>query len=223
MKERWLWAFPAVGIVFLTAAAVLQVHRWNEEQRMLPTSGTVVELLGRRGCPLVEFSTPSGERASFVGEVCSNSGYDVGERVALMYDPLEPGNAHIDGFLQNWFISLIFGFFGVFFTGIGLAFVLPNTFAERRRQRLMKEGQAVQARFIEVRRNEFSTLNGVAAWQLVGQWQNPDSGAVHLFYSDDLWFDPLPFIKSQTLRVLIDPKDSRRYSVDTSFLPQLAG
>lgn len=190
---------------------------------MLPSSGTVVALVGRHGCPLVEFTTASGEQARFVGEVCSNSGYDVGEGVALMYDPVDPENAHIDGFLQNWFISLIFGFFGVFFTLIGLVFLLPDTFAERRRKRLMQQGQAVQARFVEVRRNEYSTLNGVAAWQLVGQWQNPDSGAVHLFYSDDLWFDPLPFMKGDALRVLIDPKDSRRYSVDVSFLPKLAG
>lgn len=221
MNDRWLLVFPAFGGLLLIIALLLQIHRWGEEERMLRTAGSVVAVSGR-GCPSIAFSTGQGERVTFSGQVCSRPGYDVGESVELLYDPLEPQNAHIDGFTQNWFVSLLLGSFGLIFLAAGLLFLLPGVFADRRRTRLERGGKAIQARFVEVRRNPFSTLNQVPAWQLVCQWQNPASGAVHLFYSEDLWFDPQPFIAHKSLQVWIDPQHPERYSVDTSFLPRLA-
>lgn len=221
MNDRWLWTFPVVGAFLVAIALVLQIHRWNEEERMLRTTGSVVAVMGR-GCPLVEFFPLPGERVTFTGEVCSRPGYAKGDIVELFYDPLEPQNAHIDSFLQNWFVSLILGGIGLFFTLVGLALLMPEALVDGRRNRLKRKGQAVQAQFVEVRRNPLSTLNNVPAWQLVCQWYNPSSGAVHLFYSEDLWFDPQPFIENESLQVMVDPDDLRRYSVDTSFLPRLA-
>lgn len=188
---------------------------------MVRTTGSVVALMGR-GCPLVEFFPRPGERITFTGEVCSRSGYAEGDTVELFYDPLEPQHAHIDSFLQNWFISLILGAIGLFFTLIGLALLIPEALVDSRRKRLKRKGKAVQAQFVEIRRNPFSTFNNVPAWQLVCQWCNPSTGEVHLFYSEDLWFDPQPFIGNELLQVMVDPNDPRRYSVDTSFLPRLA-
>lgn len=220
MNDRWLLVFPALGGVFLIVALLLQIHRWNEEQHMLRTTGTVVAVSGR-GCPSVAF-VARRERVTFTGQVCSRPGYEIGESVELLYDPREPWNAHIDSFTQNWFVSLVLGSFGLVFLLGSLVFVLPEALARRRRSRLEKRGQAVQARLVEVRRNPLATLNNVPAWQLVCQWQNPASGAVHLFYSEDLWFDPQPFVQHESLQVRIDPANPRRYSVDTSFLSRLA-
>ncbi|QKE65116.1 DUF3592 domain-containing protein [Aquipseudomonas campi] len=221
MNERWLWAFPAIGGFLLAVALVLQVHRWNEEEHMLRMVGSVVSVSGK-GCPVVEFSPRSGERVTVAGTVCSRPGYEIGESVELLYDRTEPQNAHINSFAQNWFVSLMLGGFGLVFLLGGLLFIVPELVASRRRAGLHREGKRVQARFLEVRRNPLSTLNHVPAWQLVCQWQNPASGAVHLFYSEDLWFDPQPFIAEESLPVLIDPQNPRRYSVDISFLPRLA-
>lgn len=221
MNDRWLLVFPALGGFLLIAALMLQIHRWNEEEHMLRTTGTVVAVSGR-GCPSVTFVARQGEPVTFSGQVCSRPGYEIGESVELLYDPSEPRNAHIDSFTQNWFVSLILGSFGSIFLLGSLVFVVPEALAGSRRTRLEKRGQAVPARLVEVRRNPLSTRNNVPAWQLVCQWQNPSSGAVHLFYSEDLWFDPQPFVQLESLLVRIDPKNPRRYSVDTSFLPRLA-
>lgn len=188
---------------------------------MLRTTGTVAAVSGR-GCPSVTFVAHQGEPVTFSGQVCSQPGYEIGESVELLYDPSEPRKVHIDSFTQNWFVSLILGSFGSIFLLGSLVFVVPEALAGRRRSRLETRGQAVQARLVEVRRNPLSTRNNVPAWQLVCQWQNPSSGAVHLFYSEDLWFDPQPFVQRESLQVRIDPKNLRRYSVDTSFLPRLA-
>lgn len=202
-------------------ALLLQIHRWHEEQRMLQTTGSVVAVSGK-GCSSVTFYPRQGERVTFSSQVCSRPGYDVGDSVELFYDPSEPQNAHIDSFVQNWFVSLILGGFGLLFMLGGLVFLVPAALAGKRHARLKHRGQAIQARFLEIRRNAFSTLNNVPAWQLVCQWQNPISGEVHLFYSEDLWFDPQPYVDRELLQVHIDPENPRRYSVDISFLPRLA-
>jgi hypothetical protein len=221
MSDRWLLIFPAIGVFFIAAALLLQMHRWNEEESMLRTVGSVVSVSGK-GCTLVEYFPRQDQRVTFSGEVCSRPGYDIGDSVEVSYDPLEPQHAHIDSFTQNWFLSLMLGSFGLIFLLGSMVFTLPEVLARARIAGLRRTGQTVLAHFLEVRRNPLSTLNGIPAWQLIYQWQNPASGAVHLFYSEDIWFDPQPFLRGTTLSVLIDPQNPKYFSIDTSFLPQLA-
>jgi hypothetical protein len=65
-------------------------------------------------------------------------------------------------------------------------------------------------------------LNGRSPWRIVAQWQNPESGQLHVFNSENLWFDPTRYVTTKQLKVLLDPKDATRYHIDVSFLPQLA-
>lgn len=154
MNDRWLWTFPVLGGIFILLALLLQIHRWNAEEQMLRTTGEVVAVMGR-GCPVVEFSPRQSELTRFTGEVCSRPGYAMGEVVDLFYDPLEPENAHIDSFVQNWFISLILGAVGLFFCLVGSFLLMPDSFSNRRLNRLKGKAQAVQAKFVDVRRNPF--------------------------------------------------------------------
>jgi hypothetical protein len=43
---------------------------------------------------------------------------------------------------------------------------------------------------------------------------------VYLFKSANIWFDPTAFVKRDTLDVLVDMDNPKRYQVDISFLPQ---
>lgn len=52
--------------------------------------------------------------------------------------------------------------------------------------------------------------------------KNPESGHLHVFNSENLWFDPTQHVTTKQLRVLLDPNDATRYHIDVSFLPQLA-
>ena len=95
---------------------------------MLQTTGSVVAVSGK-GCSSVTFYPRQGERVTFSSQVCSRPGYDVGDSVELFYDPSEPQNAHIDSFVQNWFVSLILGGFGLLFMLGGLVFLVPAALA----------------------------------------------------------------------------------------------
>jgi hypothetical protein len=43
---------------------------------------------------------------------------------------------------------------------------------------------------------------------------------VYIFHSARVWFDPAPFVKRESLDVLVDMDNPKRYEVDISFLPQ---
>ncbi|WP_273133493.1 hypothetical protein [Marinobacter vinifirmus] len=49
------------------------------------------------------------------------------------------------------------------------------------------------------------------------------SGDLHVFRSDNLWFDPSNHIERGTVPVLVGESNLNRYWVDTSFMPKLAG
>jgi len=89
--------------------------------------GTVIDLLGERDSdgdmiyyPRVRYVTRSGNPVEFMGSVGSRpAAFDVGEPVAVLYDPAEPEEAHIDSFFQLWFAALILGVIGLVFAVIG--------------------------------------------------------------------------------------------------------
>ena len=64
--------------------------------------------------------TRSGNPVEFTGSVGSSPpAFDVGEPVAVLYDPAEPEEARIDSFFQLWFAALILGGIGLVFASIG--------------------------------------------------------------------------------------------------------
>lgn len=222
MKHGWLWLFPGIGALLLAAATGFQVHRLDTQESLASADGRVASVL--KGCVTVEFSTASGESVSFRGSVCSKPpAYAVGERVRVLYPPTAPASARIDSFRENWFVSLVLGGIGAGFVLIGSALVLPPLLARRRARALAVHGQAVFAEPVDVQRNTRYSVNGQHPWRILAQWQNPATGKLHLFHSENLWFDPSRFVATQKqLRVLIDPQKPGRYSMDLSFLPELA-
>lgn len=221
MKLGWFWVFPGIGALLLICAIVLQVVRLEDQARMEPASGTVVDLT--QGCPSVRFTTATGEPIFFRGEVCSNPPvFGLGDPVEVLYDPEDPSRASVNGFLENWFVSLVLGGIGSVFLLISSFFIFPPLLARRRAAYLSRHGTAVFAELIEVRRNERLSVNGMHPWHIVAQWVDPATGKLHRFTSADLWFDPSPYIIREQVQVFIDPRKPRRYSMDTSFLPELA-
>ena len=65
-------------------------------------------------------------------------------------------------------------------------------------------------------------VRGRRAYRIVSHWQDPVSGNLHVFRSDDIWFDPSDYIDRDQITVRIDPRDPKNYHVDIGFLPELA-
>lgn len=220
MKTAWLWIFLGIGALMLAGAVGIQVARFSDQAQMTRTEGSVVDIEG--GCPTVSFTSLDGTLGEYHSGTCSTPSFDIGERVTVYYDPQNLERARIDSFEQNWIGSLILGGIGAVFLALGLLFVLPPLFGKRRAAELLATGTPVQAEVVDVELNGGLSINGRNPYRIVAQWLNPQTNKLHVFRSENLWFDPGPYISESLVTVMIDPANPKRYSMNTRFLPELA-
>ena len=233
MKKPGLFKilFGGIGIALLVGAAALVLNTRNFIANAARTTGTVVELREVRDSddgsitykPVVNFTAPDGISVTFESSFSSRpAAYSVGESVEVLFAPGEPSKARIDGFGSLWLGPLIMSILGLAFTAVGGGVWIAGRIGERRRQWLMAHGTSVQTEFQSIERNTSLKVNGRHPWRILSQWQNPATSKLHVFKSDNLWFDPASFVKSKQITVLVDPNDAKRYHMDVSFLPQVA-
>ena len=58
------------------------------------------------------------------------------------------------------------------------------------------------------------------AKRIAAQWQHPSTSKVYVFHSENIWFDPTPYVKGQTIGALVNFSEPREYLLDTGFLPE---
>ncbi|MBS0486429.1 MAG: DUF3592 domain-containing protein [Proteobacteria bacterium] len=222
--------FFVVGLGLLTGAGFLWLHKANFAAHAVHGDGVVVDLHYRSGSngdsgtyvPEVEFTASNGSVVHITGSTGSNpAAYTRGEKVNLLYAPENPEGAHIDSFSENWLGVLILGGMGLIFGLIGGGMIYSGLRTRQVNKWLATNGLRVQAKLENVLYDTSLKVNGRSPWRLICQWQHPVTQKVYLFKSANIWFDPTSFVKRETLDVLVDMDNPRRYHVDTSFLPQM--
>lgn len=125
--------------LFLAAAVLLGVAGWlaadnlRFAERAARAPGEVVELVTSRGSkggtlysPIVRWQPLEGEPRTLRSRTASSpAAFTVGERVTVLYDPEDPGEARIQAFSEQWLAASITGGMGTLFlliAGATLAF-----------------------------------------------------------------------------------------------------
>jgi len=223
------YVFTLVGLVLLIGAAV----SWNSTRQFIAQAvevqGTVIALEESRSSdsyvyhPVVAFVDRQGTAREFRSSVGSNPpSYAEGEGVEVLYLPSDPQTARIHGTSSLWLGSIVLGGLGAVFFLIGaICFYVVHANA-RKRASLMKHGRRVEAQVQDVIVNESLSANGRSPFQIVTQWLDPETGLLHIFKSENIWFDPSTYIETEKIGVFVDRANPKRYVVDTSFLPKLA-
>jgi hypothetical protein len=220
--------FSVVGVSLLAGGGYAGQSTYSFLGRVQSAPGRVVELMrsgssrdGTTYSPVVEYEGPDSRTIRFTGSVASSPpSYTVGERVTVLYDPTMPEAAKIDSFLDKWFLPVLLGGMGLVFTAIGQALLWTRLLRSRRNEWLKRHGRRTPTRFQGVSRNNSVEVNGRSPYRILTQWLDPATNAVHAFQSEDIWFDPTEFVRRDTLDVLIDPANPKRYWMDTTFLPK---
>ena len=81
--------------------------------------------------PEVRFVTPEGETIRFTGELAGGKSYEIGEEIAVIYDPDRPRQVRIDSFGELFFVPLVSGILGLAGLGWALLLFLSNGGRER--------------------------------------------------------------------------------------------
>lgn len=234
-KLKWIACiFGVVGLGLVIGAGFAYVHTASFVAEAARGEGTVVEIVRRVSrssdraqsvtyAPVVRYTTEGGEIVEFQSRTSSNPpAYHTGEPVTVLYRREAPYDAEIDSFAAQWMVPLILGGIGSLFVLVAGAVLLSGPFVRRRQAHLRRHGVAVETELQGIERNLNYRANGRNPFRVVTQWQNPATGEIHVFKSENLWFDPSAYIGHRKIRVLIERNNPRRYHVDLSFLPKMA-
>jgi len=173
--------------------------------------------------PVVKFTTREGQEFRFRSNVGSSPpSHRTGEAVTVLYNPANPHDAKIDSFFSLWGFGLIFGAMGLVFALAGGGMIVIPRRNAARRQQIRRHGMPVQTQFQSVEKNTGLQVNGRNPWRITSQWQNPSTGEVHVFHSENLWYDPTPYVQAKEITVYLDRKNQKDYAMDVSFLPKMA-
>jgi hypothetical protein len=223
-----------VGVAMLAGAVYLYSKTRSFLAGAMHAHGTVVDLQRTESLdshsnrsisyyPVVQYAEAGGRKIEFTSDSGSNPpAYSRGDQVEVLYHADAPEKARINGFMSLWFGTLIVGGLGVVFTAVGTAMVVVPIRRRRLESFLKSNGVPVEATFESVEQNTSMKVNGQSPWRVLAQWLDPATSQVHVFKSDNLWFDPSAYIKDRKINVFIDRADPKKYYVDLSFLPKLA-
>ncbi len=172
--------------------------------------------------PVIVFETRTGQSVEFTASTGSNPpAYSVGHPVNVLYQESEPAKARIDDFSSLSGQPLILAALGSIFSFVGFSMILSGVRKTKRVQRLKLNGIPVTSKFQRVELNTSIAVNDKSPYIIVTQWVNPETSKLHVFKSDNIWFDPTDHIDGPEITVLIERGNPKRYHVDTSFLPKL--
>ena len=217
-----------LGIIMLLIAGYLYFKKIEFKKNALITSGQVVELVEQqssknkkiRYVPKVSYFI-SGKKYFYLSTFSSsNKIYQVGEKVIVYYDPKNINNVTLDEKSSYTGILLLAGL-GFVYTSLGL---MPLYFEKRKKEKnewLKQNGRKIQARFDGVILKNIYQVKRDRPYIIKAQFLNTANNEVYFFDSDDIWFDPTPFLQNkETIDVFIDSNNYKKYYLDTSFLPK---
>ena len=234
---RWAYrVFLLAGLGLLAGAAFAAWLEISFRQRAVEVDGRIVQMIRNSGTDssghpsttwtaVFAFRLPDGtERRVTAGYSSSPPCCRVGEAVLVRYDPADPSDARMSGFMSSWFLTTLLG-------GMGLVFVLVTLLVRRMIGRAVRAAAGDAAAFgmpigittlqvplVGLRREAGP---GGPSWIVQARWIHPQVGLLQrLFESPPLPFDPLPQMRAMsTVSVTFDPADpGSAYAMDLSFL-----
>ncbi len=174
--------------------------------------------------PVVQFTDKNGHVIEFVSASGANPPmYAKDQKVEILYLESEPYAAKIKSDIKIERFIII----GLFFTGVGMiafgaTIIYKSRLKLREREYLRKNGRAIETDLMSVELNNNYGVNDRHPFRIHTQWQDPTTSSIHIFTSDNLWFDPTKYIGNTLIKVFIEQGNPKKYYMDISFLPKLS-
>lgn len=125
--------FVLIGVAVLIGGVIGAVKQARKSAQGTTATGRVVDLVNRvfnpgsAGvyCPVVEFTTALGQPVRFESDLGTMpASHQVGQSIAVRYDPAEPQKAEVDSATSRWFVPGCTIIMGLGFLGMGLVFLV---------------------------------------------------------------------------------------------------
>lgn len=223
------YIFLGIGICLLLGAGLLAQNTHSFLNNAILTEGTVIDLVESSHDdstvyqPVISFQDQQAEVIEFKSSSGSNPpSYLPGDKVEVLYETDNPEGASINSFFSLWGGAVIVAGIGAVFALIGGGIAITTFLKARSDNQLLLHGQAIETQFQSIELNESISVNGQHPYCIITHWLNPETSELHIFKSNNLWFDPSDYITTRTIKVMISPGNPKKYYLDTSFLPKQA-
>lgn len=225
--------FGIIGALILCGAAFLSFKTVNFVNNATKADGVIIKLEQRISrdsdgtsysyYPVFAFIDHVGEKHVIYSNTGTNPpAYRVNEKVEVLYSANNSKDAQINTFTSLWLLPLFLSVFGAIFFLIGLIPLLIFRKKNKLKSVLYKTGREIKADFDSVSLNTHIKMNGRSPYVINAQWLDSISNTLYQFKSENIWFNPEPFINTDKISVYIDPNNLKKYYVDISFLPKKA-
>ncbi|HEY0720872.1 MAG TPA: DUF3592 domain-containing protein [Gammaproteobacteria bacterium] len=244
MKWMVLLIFGGIGVAAFLGGSVWAYKRYTLYSNGAHTEGVVVKNFesvtsdgdsSQRSTsisyyPVVEFTAQNGVKVNFHGSTGSSvPDFEVGARVAVIYDPHNPSSAQIDDFSQMWLGPVAIVVVGVItlalatvvFIGMSAA---DNTSPQLARAMLSFKAEHGQSARIEGMIREVRALEGkeTGKYVLVVTGLRPGGDSHEEFLSETFAFDPGRDLVGRSVTIFLDPYDPDIYQIDIApLLPDI--
>lgn len=120
-------------------------------------------------------------------------------------------------------LPFIFFLTGGIAAAVGAGLLIKLSLDANRKNRLMRGGYYVTASITGFPADFAVTVNGRPTYYLECAWQDPETGTVHVFKSDNLMMNPSEIVTQKTVKVYLEQGGGyKHYHVDTaSVLPEI--
>ncbi len=223
--------FLGVGVTLLLGAMYWGYVSGQTIKSYSPAEGTVVDLQFDEDSdgsgvyrPLVEFTDANGNRHTFLSAIGSYPApYEIGEKAEVLYNPADPTDATLDSFGALYIGPIIVGSLGLVFTLIGGIAEWVHRKRQSQIANLRQRGKRIEADFIRVDLNTSIRVNNRSPYVIECQWTNPGDKKVYTYRSENIWYDPIPFLGDRRkFNVYVDASQPKVHWMDTEFLPRKA-
>lgn len=144
------------------------------------------------------------------------SGYYEGKKIEVYYDKNNPSTVKTESSIIG---MLIFAGLGLVIFVIGFIGLLRGFIKKRKNKILKITGKPIYATYVSIQLNTSYSVNGINPYNIICEWDDPNTNKKYLFKSENLWFNPEQYILQNnitTFTVFINPNNIKEYIVDIS-------
>jgi len=217
LLKRSHWVFITIFVLLL---AIQFFHTQHFLSRSTNTNATVISVAEQSPFKSVTLRYVTDNQTVLENTIpLISTDVKTGDQLAVRYNRIIPVQVRVENFIETWSASLLYAALTVI-SVLSFALVcVTSNWCIKRAKKLQRDGNHIYTQYKSIEADIKAEKNGKYPYRIISTWFDPKTKKQYEFKSQHLWNNPQDYIMDQTIKVMIDIKNKRKYLMDLSFLP----